>query len=66
MGKHKGRFFDEMLEGAPGYCAWALILEDPSESLQLFIDYLRMHCKKKSHFAEWTTRLLSITIFRKQ
>ena len=43
VGKHKGRFFDEGLEGAPEYCDWALSLEDPSDSLVLFIDYARVH-----------------------
>ena len=56
VGGFKWRFFDEMLEGAPGYCAWALTLEDPSESLQLFIDYLCVHYKEKSHCAKFRER----------
>ena len=48
VGKHKGRFFDEVLEGAPAYCDWALSLDDPSDSLQLFIDYLGIHYKKEA------------------
>ena len=48
MGKHKGRYFDEVLEGAPEYCEWALNLKEPHETLHLFIDYLRVHVKKES------------------
>ena len=43
VGKHKKRFFDEVLDGAPEYCDWAMSLEDPSDSLVLFIDYARVH-----------------------
>ena len=43
VGKHKGRFFDEVLAEAPDYCEWALCLTDPSDTLQLFIDYVRVH-----------------------
>ena len=45
VGKHKGRFFDELLEGAPEYGKWALNLGEPHETLHLFIDYLRVHAK---------------------
>ena len=42
VGKHKGRFFDEVVADAPEYCDWALCLTDPSDTLQLFIDYVRV------------------------
>ena len=43
VGRHKGRFFNEVVSEAPDYCDWALCLTDPSETLQLFIDYARVH-----------------------
>ena len=41
VGKHCGRFFTEVEEESPDYCAWALELEDPGEPFRPFIDYLK-------------------------
>ena len=34
MGKHKGRFFDEVLHSDPGYTLWALGVHDASGNLR--------------------------------
>ena len=41
VGKHCGRFFTEVEEESPDYCAWALELEDPGEPFRPFIGYLK-------------------------
>ena len=40
MGKHKGRYFDEVLRDSPDYCDWVKNLADPGEAFSRFIDYL--------------------------
>ena len=41
VGKHCGRFFTEVEDESPDYCAWALELEDPGEPFRPFVDYLK-------------------------
>jgi alanine-alpha-ketoisovalerate/valine-pyruvate aminotransferase len=45
VGKHKGRFFDEILADAPDYCQWALSLQAPSDCFLPFVAYSRAHLK---------------------
>jgi len=39
IGKHKNRFFDEVLTDDPDYVAWAANLRDPSSAMKAFVAY---------------------------
>ena len=42
-GKHRSKFFDEVLRDDPDYAVWGLSLDDPSQALKPFIEYLDGH-----------------------
>ena len=39
MGKHKGKFYGELMAEYPGYAQWARNLVDPRDALAAFITY---------------------------
>ena len=39
--KHKGKTFQEVLSSDPSFCIWALGLDEPSNQVAAFVDWLR-------------------------
>ena len=46
VGKHRGRFFDEIMKGDPDYADWAASLEEPSKLMIDFQKYVK-HARKR-------------------
>ena len=49
VGKHKGRFFDEVLESDPAYTLWAMGLHDASGNLRDYQFYAASHYEDMLH-----------------
>ncbi|CAJ1337400.1 unnamed protein product, partial [Effrenium voratum] len=43
FGRHMGRRYREVARNEPGYCRWALSIEQPQGELRQFADWLRRH-----------------------
>ena len=46
IGRHKGKFYKEIIEEDSDYCSWASQIEKPGDPLKDFAHYLKLHWKE--------------------
>ena len=46
IGRHKGKFYKEIIEEDNDYCSWASQIEKPGDPLKDFVHYLKLHWKE--------------------
>ena len=46
IGRHKGKFYKEIIEEDSDYCSWASQIEKPGDPLKDFVHYLKLHWKE--------------------
>ena len=46
IGRHKGKFYKEIIEEDNDYCSWASQIEKPGEPLRDFVHFLKLNWKE--------------------
>ena len=52
IGRHKGKFYKEIIEEDSDYCSWASQIEKPGDPLKDFVHYLKLHWKESDRDRE--------------